>query len=89
MIFHKSLHDGLYAISNARRYPGFARHPFECLEAVRQLADLADGKTGSSEKEQAVGRKWLASFGPSTIPRHLCEVTYSRASGPGGQNVNK
>ncbi|ODV68365.1 hypothetical protein HYPBUDRAFT_134338 [Hyphopichia burtonii NRRL Y-1933] len=34
-------------------------------------------------------RTWLESFQPDKIPRHIFEITYSRASGPGGQKVNK
>ena len=34
-------------------------------------------------------RQWLAKFDVNTIPRRLGEVTFSRSSGPGGQNVNK
>jgi len=34
-------------------------------------------------------RAWLLSFTLDSIPQHLCKVTYSRSSGPGGQNVNK
>ena len=34
-------------------------------------------------------RTWLARFNANTIPKNICEVTFSRSSGPGGQNVNK
>ena len=44
---------------------------------------------GSSDKEIAEARSWLESFSPSAIPRNTCVVTFSRSSGPGGQNVNK
>ena len=58
-------------------------------DAFRYRAVSVDSKAEPSEEEQAAGRQWLATFNPSTIPRHLCQVTYSRASGPGGQKVNK
>ena len=34
-------------------------------------------------------RSWLSSFTRDKIPRRICEVSFSRSSGPGGQNVNK
>lgn len=42
-----------------------------------------------SEADQAAARKWLKDFGRNTIPKNLCEISFSRSSGPGGQNVNK
>ncbi|KAM0717458.1 hypothetical protein Q7P37_007310 [Cladosporium fusiforme] len=42
-----------------------------------------------SEEDLAAARKWLANLDADTIPRNLCEITFSRSSGPGGQNVNK
>lgn len=41
------------------------------------------------DQDQSDARKWLASFTANTIPRKLGEVSFSRSSGPGGQNVNK
>lgn len=43
----------------------------------------------SSEDKQKAARQWLRSFDSKTIPRSVCEVSFSRSSGPGGQNVNK
>ncbi|MCJ1471299.1 hypothetical protein MMC07_009947 [Pseudocyphellaria aurata] len=42
-----------------------------------------------SDQDQADARKWLASFTADTIPRKLGQVSFSKSSGPGGQNVNK
>jgi peptidyl-tRNA hydrolase ICT1 len=41
------------------------------------------------EDELQAARKWLANLDPDTIPRQICDLTFSRSSGPGGQNVNK
>lgn len=41
------------------------------------------------EEEHREARTWLARFNMKDVPKHLCEVHFSRASGPGGQNVNK
>jgi len=41
------------------------------------------------EHEREV-RAWLASFRTAgSVPKHLVELSFSRSSGPGGQNVNK
>ncbi|KAL9099918.1 MAG: hypothetical protein Q9163_004645 [Psora crenata] len=44
---------------------------------------------GVLEEEHREARAWLSRFNVSSIPKNICEVTFSRASGPGGQNVNK
>lgn len=51
--------------------------------------------TGSSDpsdpQDIELARKWLKAFesGVKSIPRHVGQVSFSRSSGPGGQNVNK
>ena len=42
-----------------------------------------------SEEDHEAARRWLDNLDNKTIPQKLREVTYSRSSGPGGQNVNK
>ena len=59
------------------------------LLGSRTLSFWANDPEGPSEEEQKAARQWLASYNPSTIPRNLCDVSFSRSSGPGGQNVNK
>jgi peptidyl-tRNA hydrolase ICT1 len=34
-------------------------------------------------------RKWLVELHEASLPSSIGEVSYSRSSGPGGQNVNK
>lgn len=41
------------------------------------------------EEELKAARSWLTTFTPESIPKSICEVSFSRSSGPGGQNVNK
>ncbi|OJJ85780.1 peptidyl-tRNA hydrolase domain protein [Aspergillus glaucus CBS 516.65] len=53
--------------------------------ASRRAASSAD----DPDEDLAAARTWLASLNPRTIPRHLCEVSFSRSGGPGGQHVNK
>ncbi|KAL9126528.1 MAG: hypothetical protein Q9217_004432 [Psora testacea] len=52
------------------------------------LAVLMFGE-GPLEEEHKDARTWLSRFNVNSIPKNICEVTFSRASGPGGQNVNK
>ncbi|OQO01563.1 hypothetical protein B0A48_12599 [Cryoendolithus antarcticus] len=42
-----------------------------------------------TDPQIALARSFLSSLSPTTIPRSLCTLTFSRSSGPGGQNVNK
>ncbi|KAJ3347181.1 hypothetical protein HDU83_002341 [Entophlyctis luteolus] len=42
-----------------------------------------------STAEIAALKRFRASFSPASIPTTHIDATYSRASGPGGQNVNK
>ncbi|CCE81521.1 Piso0_002180 [Millerozyma farinosa CBS 7064] len=42
-----------------------------------------------SEVEIQAAKAWLANFSAEKVPKHLFDVSYSRASGPGGQKVNK
>jgi hypothetical protein len=39
--------------------------------------------------EQLELRNFLLRFSPASFPRSICKTTFSRSSGPGGQNVNK
>ena len=42
-----------------------------------------------TEADLASARKWIATFTSDSIPRDIGDVSFSRSSGPGGQNVNK
>lgn len=56
---------------------------------VRHIAFRPDVPEGPSEADMRAAREWLASFDMETIPRKLGDISFSRSSGPGGQNVNK
>jgi len=64
------------------------RKPRAC-PSLRAISFRADNPDAPSEEDQKEVRQWLAGFTPSTIPRRICHLNYSRSSGPGGQNVNK
>ncbi|KAF2144551.1 uncharacterized protein K452DRAFT_266480 [Aplosporella prunicola CBS 121167] len=51
--------------------------------ASRRQAGIA------ADEDVAAARKWLTGLTPETIPRSICDISFSRSSGPGGQNVNK
>jgi len=77
----------LFALKNIGRLKHLTNR-CSSWEAYRYLATLPFANGGLSE-EHAVGRQWLATFEQSKVPRDSCEVSFSRASGPGGQKVNK
>ena len=56
---------------------------------IRYMAFRSDEPEGPSEADMRAAREWLASFDLDTIPKKLCDISFSRSSGPGGQNVNK
>lgn len=60
-----------------------------CLNLVRGFSFRADNDEGPSEIDLKIARQWLSSYSPDTIPRRICDIGFSRSSGPGGQNVNK
>ncbi|CZT20175.1 related to peptidyl-tRNA hydrolase domain protein [Ramularia collo-cygni] len=49
----------------------------------------ANRSSDADEDELKAARQWLSNLDLNTIPRELCDVSFSRSSGPGGQNVNK
>ncbi|CAG8033770.1 unnamed protein product [Penicillium olsonii] len=53
-----------------------------CVYSLRRFVSRAD-------QDVQIARDWLKTLNAKTVPRHICEVSFSRSSGPGGQNVNK
>lgn len=45
--------------------------------------------SSQGEQDLQLARDWLKALNTKTIPRNICEISFSRSSGPGGQNVNK
>jgi peptidyl-tRNA hydrolase ICT1 len=46
-------------------------------------------KVSMLDDEKKALQKWILGFTPENFPKDICTVTFSRSSGPGGQNVNK
>ncbi|KAF2470270.1 uncharacterized protein BDR25DRAFT_161786, partial [Lindgomyces ingoldianus] len=42
-----------------------------------------------SEEDIQAARRWLEKLSAETVPKTIAELSFSRSSGPGGQNVNK
>lgn len=65
---------------NAKGTPHWTTFSHRCLSSLAKTHD---------DEDHREARTWLARFNANTIPNNICEVTFSRSSGPGGQNVNK
>ncbi|KIJ62852.1 hypothetical protein HYDPIDRAFT_113967 [Hydnomerulius pinastri MD-312] len=71
-----------YLLQGQKLHPRFV-HSSPNLPQPPSFASLAP----EHEKE---ARSWLSSFrAAATVPKDLVELSFSRSSGPGGQNVNK
>ncbi|KAJ5773572.1 hypothetical protein N7457_008468 [Penicillium paradoxum] len=56
-----------------------------CLRGLTSIRRFAS----EGQQDLQLARDWLKALNSKTIPRNICEVSFSRSSGPGGQNVNK
>lgn len=57
--------------------------------SVPNVGPSSKASTRSADLDFELARQWLKSLNSRTIPRHLGQISFSRSSGPGGQNVNK
>ncbi|KAF2501008.1 hypothetical protein BU16DRAFT_555513 [Lophium mytilinum] len=55
---------------------------------LRFFASQRSASDATADDIQAA-RRWLEKLDPDTIPKAICDLSFSRSSGPGGQNVNK
>jgi peptidyl-tRNA hydrolase ICT1 len=74
-------------VSNMIRHGGSAIR-IQFISTIRHYSTRVNSLQTTPE-ELVAARKWLTQFNAETIPKDICELSYSRASGPGGQNVNK
>ena len=70
----------------ALRRLSFEQSPYYTLFVHRCLSSPAKGFNDEDHRE---ARTWLARFNANTVPKNIGQFTFSRSSGPGGQNVNK
>ncbi|KAL1986626.1 hypothetical protein VTN96DRAFT_6004 [Rasamsonia emersonii] len=75
-----------FAVARPLAIPGAHRAAVRSFASRRAAALNAEEH---EEEELREAREWLAKLNSKSIPRHICEVSFSRSSGPGGQNVNK
>ncbi|KAI4705340.1 hypothetical protein J4E81_000222 [Alternaria sp. BMP 2799] len=60
------------------------------LPAVRRIIYCRGHSSSATGDEVQAARAWLAELHAETIPfKSIGELSFSRSSGPGGQNVNK
>ncbi|KAJ5692983.1 hypothetical protein N7462_002406 [Penicillium macrosclerotiorum] len=63
------------------------------LRSIRWIRPFPFGprwasRTGSSDQQELeLARRWLKNFDSNSIPRQVGELSFSRSSGPGGQNT--
>lgn len=60
---------------------------FGALQRIRLVGQRLQSSFSKADIELA--KKWLDSVTASQVPKHEFDITYVRASGPGGQKVNK
>lgn len=78
----------VYAVLHELKHAITYRSRLSCaVQLVRTFAAKHSGDADEADVKAA--RQWLQQLDPDTIPRDVGEVSFSRSSGPGGQNVNK
>ncbi|KAF2747578.1 hypothetical protein M011DRAFT_402494 [Sporormia fimetaria CBS 119925] len=59
------------------------------IQVLTRPFAAARNATETSEEELQLARRWLNKLDAESIPKSVGELSFSRSSGPGGQNVNK
>lgn len=60
-----------------------------CTDLLWRTYASSTANTSATDEELTKARTWLAKLDAETIPQNLFDISFSRSSGPGGQNVNK
>lgn len=63
-------------------------HPSSFFSLACRFASSAASRSADAS-DLELARRWLRSLNLQSVPRHIGHVSFSRSSGPGGQNVNK
>ncbi|KIK58102.1 hypothetical protein GYMLUDRAFT_171801 [Collybiopsis luxurians FD-317 M1] len=66
--------------------PNVVRRAFSIVKSLPIPPNIA---ALEGPADWADARKWISQFEAESIPKTLVELSFSRSSGPGGQNVNK
>ncbi|PSS08971.1 hypothetical protein M430DRAFT_37115 [Amorphotheca resinae ATCC 22711] len=61
----------------------------EQLRFTQNLRGYASQSVDANEADLDAARRWFSNFNKNTIPESISRTTFSRASGAGGQKVNK
>lgn len=59
------------------------------MTRVQRMLRPYHSHSAQNEHDLSQARSWLSRFTVSSIPPAICDFSFSRSSGPGGQNVNK
>jgi hypothetical protein len=87
-------HDKAISFGRFNMYRAFPRHgraisDYLSLDIQGRSFSKSSRGVAATHVEIQIARDWLAGFGPESIPKQICDLSFSRSSGPGGQNVNK
>ena len=64
-------------------------YTIRCYANVDKSNPTRKTKFYSLDDEMKTLHIFIQNLTPAKLPKDLCKVTFSRSSGPGGQNVNK
>ncbi|KAF1920288.1 hypothetical protein BDU57DRAFT_583746 [Ampelomyces quisqualis] len=72
------------------RWPAVRRPVLVTRGAPAVQRALSSARDGSNDEDRRAARSWLAGLDAEALPlKSIGEISFSRSSGPGGQNVNK